>query len=119
MQHHQKALIGHALVVGRQAGNVVAAPDDHGAGALGACALCGQIDGLQHQPRTGQALAVPGHCSRVVRHHQRLALLAHLARLQLGQIRGEQGQAVRGMAQQIAFQQHVGHGLGFVRRQPR
>jgi hypothetical protein len=114
MQHHQKALIGHALVVRREAGNVVAAPDDHGASALAAGALCGQIDGLQHQPRTRQALAVPGHCGRVVRHHQRLALFAHLARLQLGQIRGEQGQAVRVMAQQIAFEQHIGHGVRFV-----
>jgi hypothetical protein len=119
MQHHQKALIGHALVVSREAGNVVAAPDDHGAGALAAGALCGQIDGLQHQPRTGQPLAVPGHCCRVVRHHQRLALLAHLARRQLGQIRGEQGQAVRGMAQQIAFQQHIGHSLRLVGRKAR
>ena len=117
MQQHHETLIGHALVVSRQTSDVVAAPDDHRAGALGVGTLCGQFDGLQHQPRTRQALAVPGHCGRVVRHHQRLAFFAHLARLQFGQIRGEQGQAVRGVAQQIAFQQHVGYGLGLVRWQ--
>ena len=117
MQHHHETLIGHALVVGRQTSNVVAAPDDHRAGALCAGAVCGQIDGLQYQPRAWQALAIPGHSGWVVRHHQGLTFFAHFSRFQLSQIGGQQGQAMRGVAQQVALQQHFGHGLSFVRRQ--
>ena len=117
-QHHHHAFIGDALEIRREAGDVLAAADRHAAGTEFFCAFQREIDRARSKPGTGQAHAVPGHRSRKICNHAWRTGFRHAAFFQFVQIRRQQMQAVRVVAEQIAFDKYPGDDFGFCRFQP-
>ena len=99
---HQVA-IGHALHVGGQARDVMRAADDDGAAcrtSFAIAAAASSARSVSHGP--GQPVAIPGLHGRPRVDDARLARLRHRALLDLAQVRREQREAVRGVAEEVA-----------------
>jgi hypothetical protein len=90
----------------------MAASDDDGAGAERAGAIARQGDGLEREPLAWQPPAIPRHRGRSIRDDDRLAGDRHLLLLDFAQVERQQLQPVRGVAEQIAFDQDVGDRVG-------
>ncbi len=86
----------------------MAAADDHRARALLTRAFARGGHGAQHEPGAGQPPAVPGLRGGRVGDDFRLAFDAHRAAFDLAQVAGQQLQPVRGVAHEVAFDQHFG-----------
>ena len=81
---------------------------DDGAGAVGGGHRRGGVERAQRQPRPRQPAAVPRLHGGARVDDLRLAGLRHRALLDLGEVRREQRQAVRRVAEQVAVDQHGG-----------
>ena len=113
-QERHQALVGDALEVSGKASNVMTAADDDGAGAVNFGASDGEIEGPHDEPRPGKALAVPRNRSGPIGDDAGLAGLCHRAFFELGEVRREEGEAVRGVAEEVALGENLGDDGRFV-----
>jgi hypothetical protein len=91
---------------------VMAAADHERGGAELAGAREQHVHALVHEPGAGQALAVPQHGGGAIRQNLRSAVRRHAAGFDLFHVAGQQGEAVRVVAQQVAFDQGAGNAVG-------
>ena len=92
----------------------MAAPDDDGAGAVNLRTGDGQIERTHDEPRAGQTLTVPRHGSGPIGDDAWLAGFRHPAVFECGKVGREQGEAVCGVAEEIALHENFGDDGGFV-----
>lgn len=85
---------------------MVAAPDGDRAGAVPARSICREIHRAQHEPRTGQLVAIPGHRRAVIRDETRLTFCVHRARFDVRQIGVQKRYPVRRVPKQVAFDEY-------------
>ncbi len=109
-----QALVGGALQVRGETGDVMRMPDYDGARATLPRHGGGCLERTQRQPGAGKPLTVPGLDSAPTRDDRRFAAPGHPVVHKLVEIRREQGEAVRGVPEQIAIDEHVGDVAGHV-----
>ncbi len=105
---HGQALVGRALQIRGEAGDVMRAADDDGAGAALARHRRGALE-RRAASATGRAGARRPRFPRgAAPDDLRLARFRHRALVDLGEIRREQREAVRRVAEQVGVEQDVG-----------
>ena len=116
-QPNEAARFGDRFEVSLKTADVMAAPDDDGHDRMFGQTFLGRVNRAPHEPRAGQVTSVPGECRAVVRDDHRLAAFFHRAVRKRFEVIGEQGEAVGGVSEQVALQQHVRHVAGALVRE--
>jgi len=116
--HHQPAIRG-AFQKRREAADVMAAADHHCSRAELLGAFRGCVHGLGREPDAGKLLAIPRRHRAAIRDHFRFAGRRHRSGRKFEQVGRRELQSVRGVAEQISFDQTLGDGRGLVAVAPR
>src|SRR5581483_8411525 len=88
--------------------DVMTAADRDGGHAVLPGARGGEIERAANQPWAGQPLAVPGDSGGKIREDPRFAGARHPAAFDFVEVRREQREAVRVVAEQVSFDEHLG-----------